>query len=124
MSCVSACPGNALQDGGEVPQLGFIEANCLQCDVCTNTCPEDAIAISPRLLLDREARSARRLLHQDTPFHCVSCGKAFATTSGISTILSRLQGHSMFESERSLYRLKMCSDCRVKDMMEDPDTDF
>jgi hypothetical protein len=49
---------------------------------------------------------------------------AFATKSGITTILSRLAGHSMFTDERALSRLKMCSDCRVKDMMEDPNTDL
>lgn len=124
MACVSACPGNALQAGGENPQLGFVEANCLQCDICTSTCPEDAITLSPRLLLDRAARTTPRILYAESPFHCISCGKAFATNSGITTILSRLSGHSMFADERARSRLKMCSDCRVKDMMEDPNTDF
>jgi ferredoxin len=124
MSCVSACPGNALQAGGDKPQLGFVEVKCLQCGVCTSTCPEDAITISPRMLLDQAARSTSRVLYEESPFHCISCGKAFATTSGIAAILSRLVGHSMFTDERARLRLKMCSDCRVKDMMEDPSTDF
>ncbi len=124
MACVSACPGKALRDGDETPQLGFLEANCLQCGICTSTCPEDAITISPRLLLDRSARTTSRVLHEDSPFHCISCGRAFATRSGIATIVSRLAGHSMFADERARSRLKMCSDCRVKDMMEDPDTDL
>jgi ferredoxin len=124
MSCVSACPGNALQAGGDKPQLGFVEVKCLQCGVCTSTCPEDAITISPRLLLDQAARSKSRVLYEESPFHCISCGKAFATTSGIAAILSRLVGHSMFADERARLRLKMCSDCRVKDMMEDPSTDI
>ena len=124
MSCVSACPGNALQDGGELPQLGFVEANCLQCDICTSTCPEDAIKASPRILLDPKKRNQRRVLHEEAPFHCISCGAAFATTSGIETIISRLTGHAMFADERALTRLKMCSDCRVKDMMQDPNSDL
>jgi ferredoxin len=124
MSCVSACPGNALQAGGENPQLGFVEANCLQCGICTSTCPEDAISISPRLLLNQSARTTSRVLYAESPFHCISCGTAFATSSGITTILSRLAGHSMFTDERARSRLKMCSDCRVKDMMEDPNTDL
>ena len=124
MACVSACPGNALQDGGALPQLGFIEASCLQCDICTQTCPEDAITLSPRILLDSEQRNQRRVLHEEAPFHCIKCGDAFATTSGIETIISRLTGHAMFADERALTRLKMCSDCRVKDMMEDPAADL
>ncbi len=124
MACVSACPGNALQAGGENPQLGFVEANCLQCGTCVATCPEDAIDISPRLLLDKAARTTPRVLYAESPFHCISCGKAFATTSGITAILSKLAFHPMFTDDRALSRLKMCSDCRVKDMMEDPNSDL
>ena len=124
MSCVSACPGNALQDGREMPQVSLIEEKCLQCNVCVNTCPEDAITITPRFLFDRELRKKARVLHQDEPFCCTKCGKPFATTSGIAMIMVKLAGHSMFADERSRGRLKMCDDCKVIDMMEDPDTDF
>lgn len=124
MACVSACPANALQDSNETPQLGFVEANCLQCNLCTHTCPESAITISPRLLLNHNARKKPRVLHQDSPFCCISCGEPFATTSGITTIIAKLAGHSMFADERSKNRLKMCDDCRVKDMMEDPNANF
>ena len=64
------------------------------------------------------------VLHQDEPFCCTNCGEPFATTSGIATIITKLAGHSMFADEKSRNRLKMCSDCRVVDMMEDPDTDL
>jgi len=124
MACVSACPANALQDGNEKPMLSLVEANCLQCGVCVNTCPESAISLSPRLLLDFEVRKKPRVLNEEEPFCCISCGKPFATKSGITTILEKLSGHSMFADERSKNRLKMCEDCRVRDMMEDPDVDF
>ncbi len=124
MACVSACPANTLQDGSEKPQLGFVEANCLQCGVCCSTCPEDAISLSPRLLLDAEARRKPQRLHEEEPFCCTTCGKPFATKSGISTILDKLSGHYMFSDERAMSRLKMCSDCRVIDMAEDPNTDL
>ena len=41
MACVGACPGKALQDGSnrEVPEIFFIESNCIQCGTCTLTCP-------------------------------------------------------------------------------------
>lgn len=124
MACVSSCPGNALQDGSEKPMLSFIESNCLQCGICVNTCPEAAMSITPRLLLDREERRKPQRLKEEQPFCCISCGKPFATQSGIKTILEKLSGHSMFADERSLNRLKMCDDCRVKDMMEDPNANF
>lgn len=124
MSCVSACPGNALQDGHEKPMVSLVEGNCLQCGICVNTCPENAMSISPRLILNRKLRLKPRVLHEDEPFCCTSCGKPFATKSGITTILTKLAGHSMFADQRARDRLKMCDDCRVVDMMEDPATDF
>ena len=124
MACVSSCPGNALQDGRQLPQLGFIEAKCLQCGVCVNTCPENAISISPRFMLNAESRQTVRVLNEETPFCCITCGKPFATQSGITTILDKLMNHPMFSTERSRERLKMCEDCRVKDMMEDSQVDL
>ncbi|HSI22066.1 MAG TPA: 4Fe-4S dicluster domain-containing protein [Methylophilaceae bacterium] len=116
MSCVSACPAAALQDGAGAPMLKFIERNCVQCGLCENACPENVISLHPRLLLTPEVKQAR-ILHQDTPFHCVSCGKPFATTHMIGSMLHKLSGHSMFATPEAKRRLQMCGDCRVVDMM-------
>jgi ferredoxin len=124
MACVGACPGKALQDGSnrEVPEVFFIESNCLQCGACVQTCPEDAITLAPRLLLQREARNRGRALNQDAPFHCIGCGKPFAPTSVISKMQEKLKDHYMFSSGRALDRLKMCEDCRVVDIVDDPES--
>jgi ferredoxin len=123
MACVGACPGRALQDGSnrEVPEVFFIESNCLQCGACVQTCPEDAISLAPRLLFDHETRNRARALNRDTPFACIACGKPFAPTSVIAKMQDKLKDHYMFASERALERLKMCEDCRVVDMMQDPE---
>jgi ferredoxin len=121
LSCVSACPGKALQNGQDVPQVLFIESLCLQCGMCTTTCPEGAISLSPRLLFDREERGQRRSLHEEPPFCCVTCGKAFATKSVIDNMLKKLSGHWMFTDERAKQRLLMCEDCRVVDVIQDPE---
>jgi len=123
MACVSACPGKALQDGSnrELPEVFFIESNCLQCGACVQTCPEDAIKLSPRLLFDRETRKRARVLSSDTPFACIACGKPFAPTSVIAKMQDKLKDHYMFANERALDRLKMCDDCRVVDVMQDPE---
>jgi ferredoxin len=121
LACVSACPGHALQDGYDAPQLRFIEANCLQCGMCTRTCPENAVWISPRFLFDPDARRRPRVLHEEPPFLCVACGKAFATRSTIDRMTARLEGHWMFRSERARRRLMMCEDCRVLDAVQDAD---
>jgi ferredoxin len=123
MACVGSCPGRALQDGSnrEVPEVFFIENNCLQCGACVQTCPEDAMQLVPRFLFDREKRHRSRALNQDTPFACIGCGKPFAPTSVINKMLDKLKDHYMYETERALDRLKMCEDCRVVDIMQDPE---
>lgn len=119
LSCVSSCPGKALQSGHEAPQIHFIESNCLQCGICTRTCPEDAIWITPRMLFDREVRSTTRLLHEEEPFCCVSCGKPFASRSMIENMQKKLGQHPMFQSRRARERLQMCEECRVVDVVQD-----
>lgn len=118
-SCVAVCPAGALVDGAGQPQLNFIERNCVQCGLCENACPEDAIRLKPRLLLAPQAKQ-KQTLHVDQPFHCVRCGKAFATRSMVAGMTARLAGHPMFDSPEALDRLKMCGDCRVADMMAAP----
>ncbi len=120
LSCVGACPGKALQSGdGDMPQLRFVEANCLQCGLCTRTCPEDAIWITPRLLFDAQDRNRTRTLKEEEPFCCSACGKPFATRSVIDKMRGKLKDHSMFQSERALKRLTLCDSCRVIDVVQD-----
>ncbi|WP_066266255.1 4Fe-4S binding protein [Hydrogenophaga palleronii] len=119
LSCVSACPANALQDNTERPQLRFIEKNCVQCGLCASTCPEDAITLQPRLLLG-EQRKQLRVLNEAQPYHCIRCAKPFGTLKGIEVMLAKLSGHAMFQGE-ALERLKMCGDCRVVDLYSNPD---
>lgn len=123
MACVGSCPGKALQDGSnrEIPEVFFIESNCLQCGACVQTCPEDAITLQPRLLFDFETRNRARALNSDTPFACISCGKPFAPTSVINKMQEKLKDHYMFGSDRALDRLKMCDNCRVVDVVQDPE---
>jgi ferredoxin len=114
LSCVSACPASALQDNPELPQLKFIEKNCVQCGLCATTCPEDAITLQPRLLLTPQRREAR-VLNQSQPYHCIRCAKPFGTLKAIEVMLGKLAGHAMFQGVAA-NRLKMCSDCRVIDI--------
>ncbi len=114
MSCVGACPASALADNPDSPQLRFTERNCVQCGLCVQTCPEKALTLSPRLWLGRE-RAQQRVLHQSAPYACIRCGKAFGTVGAVQAMLTRLQGHPMFQGT-ALERIKMCGDCRVIDI--------
>ena len=116
MSCVGACPEGAILDNPEEPQLAFIEKQCVQCGLCVQTCPEDAIQLTPRLL-SVEQRKQKVVLNETQPFNCISCGKPFGTLKMIELMLGRLGAHQAFSGD-ALERLKMCSDCRVIDMMK------
>ena len=116
MACVSVCPAKALADGGEVPQLRFSEANCVQCGLCSTACPEMALTLSSRYNFDPALKREQRILHEDEPFCCTKCNKPFATHAVINTIMGKLGNHSMFQTDEAINRLKMCEDCRVRDM--------
>ena len=118
MGCVAVCPAGAVIDNKERPCLSFIEWNCVQCGLCENTCPEKAITLNPRLLADSNARMARRVLNEEEPFKCVECGKPFTTQSMVSRMEEKLSGHRMFSGD-GIRRLRLCEDCRVKDMFKD-----
>jgi ferredoxin len=82
LACVSLCPVGALADNPDKPQVRFQETACLQCGICANTCPETAITLVPQLNLGNDALS-HRVLHEEEPFECITCGKPFGTKSTI-----------------------------------------
>lgn len=119
MSCVSSCPAKALLDGQDAPALRLVEANCLQCGLCESACPEDAITLEAQYTWDSIAARQVQTLNEEQPFHCLVCHTAFTTRSMIDSMTSKLEGHWMFEDPKAIRRLKMCGDCRVKDMFEE-----
>ena len=116
MSCTSACPAGALKAAADAPRLSFLERNCLQCGLCANTCPEQAITLTPRLLL--KDRRHERLLREAEVFCCTACGKPMGAAPTILNMLSKLSGHSMFATPEAKARLTMCGDCRVVDLIK------
>lgn len=119
MACVSTCPAKALQDGQDTPALRFVESNCLQCGLCEKACPESAISLQAQYTWDSVAARKVDTLHSEQPFHCMRCHKAFATQAMIDTMTEKLSAHWMFQDDKALRRLKLCGDCRVKDMFEE-----
>lgn len=117
LSCVASCPTWALKDGGDEPALRFTEQDCIQCGLCENACPEQVISLSSRINFDQVQRQQARTLKEEPPFECIVCGTPFATQSMVHRMLDMVGSHDAFSA--NIERLKMCGDCRVKDMFED-----
>lgn len=115
MACTSACPASALKAAADAPRLSFLERNCVQCGLCANTCPEQAITLTPRLLV--KDRRQERLLREAEIFCCTACGKPMGAAPTIHNMIARLAGHSMFATPEAQARLSMCGDCRVVDLI-------
>ncbi len=114
LSCVSLCPSGALLDNTDVPQLRFQEDACLQCGICVNACPENAITLHPQLDLSDNAL-AQRVLHEEEPFACISCGSQFGIKSSIERVMDKLAGiHPMFKTTEQSKLMQMCDKCRIE----------
>ncbi len=116
LSCVNACPTNALGDNPDRPMLRYTESLCVQCGLCASTCPEDVITLKPRL--DMPAwNEPRRVVKEEEPYPCTGCGKPFGTRSAIERVIAKLRDrHWMFsgaQADRTRV-LQMCEDCRVE----------
>jgi ferredoxin len=112
MSCVSICPQGALLSGDSLPQLKFLELNCVQCGLCENACPESVISLNPRYIYDDKLARTPRLLHEDEVIACVHCGKPFIGAQMLASMFEKMADHPMYQgSQCSL--LQMCGDCRV-----------
>jgi len=124
LACVGACPAGALQDNPDRPQLLFQEDACVQCGLCAVTCPEKVITLEPRYSLADAALSAR-LLVEDEPHACVTCGKPFGARKSIEAIVKRLAGkHWMFATGDRANLIRMCEDCRVNVQFQAKDNPF
>jgi len=119
MACVSTCPAKALLEGQDTPALRLVEANCLQCGLCETACPESAISLESRYTWDSITARRIEMLHEEKPFHCVRCHTAFTTQAMIDTMTDKLSSHWMFQNEKAVRRLRLCGDCRVRDMFEE-----
>jgi len=121
LACVAACPTSALGDNPDKPQLGFTESLCVQCGLCKATCPEKVISLVPQV--DFAAwRDGRRVVKEEEPACCPSCGKLFGTRSSLERVRARLaEKHWMFRGENAkrLDLLMLCEDCRVTKVVED-----
>lgn len=118
LSCVGACPPGALTADADHPRLLFTEQACVQCGLCVTTCPEKVITLEPRYDFTKAVLEPR-VIKEEEPFNCISCGRPFGTKSSIERIITKLEGHhSMFQGKAQTDLIRMCDNCRVITLAE------
>ena len=102
MACVAACPSRALAAGGDVPRLLFVESRCHQCGLCRETCPEHAVQLLPRMMLDAKQLETPDVLCEAEVFRCIKCDAPFAPKKMVNRMTEKLKEHWMYANERQL----------------------
>ena len=116
---VSQCPTGALNDRSDRPEINIVENACVQCGLCANTCPEQAITLKPRLSFGPQTLE-QTSLHGEDPFECIECGRPFGVKSTIERIIEKLEGnHWMYTDSDNTKLVKMCDDCRINAQYHD-----
>ena len=114
LACVNVCPVSAISAGATGNQLRFFEEECVQCGLCRQSCPEEAISLVPRLRYQVSSQGC--VLQEEEPFNCICCGTPFSTRKMVDRLTEKLTGHWMFADDTAKRRLQMCRDCRVQDI--------
>jgi ferredoxin len=121
---VSLCPSGALAENPDKPQLRFQEDACLQCGLCSNICPEQAITLEPRFNLT-DAAFTQVILNEEEPFACIECGSLFGVKSTVERITEKLAGkHAMFSNPKAARMIQMCDNCRIQAQYHSDDNPF
>ena len=119
LACVSQCPTGALNDRSDRPEINIVENACVQCGLCSNTCPEQAITLKPQLSFGKQTLE-QSTLHGEDPFDCIECGRPFGVKSTIERIIEKLEGnHWMYTDSDNTKLVKMCDDCRINAQYHD-----
>ena len=114
MACATVCPVAAVSGSDTGDQLRFFEEECVQCGLCQQSCPEQAINLVPRLRY--QVQTHGNVLHQEEPFKCICCGVPFSTRKMVDRLTEKLTDHWMFQDDRARRRLQMCKECRLQDI--------
>jgi len=116
-ACVNLCPTDALASvDAPTPELRFKESQCVQCRLCEQGCPEQAISLLPRVHLNRLEREESHVLCADGMFECVRCGSPFISKRLLARSMEMMNDHPMI-GRHGVEILKLCMACRARATM-------
>ncbi|MBZ4644255.1 MAG: hypothetical protein PWQ25_1885 [Deferribacteres bacterium] len=115
LACVNHCKIGALSANQMNYSLNHNPSYCIQCGICEDVCPENAIKIRKGLLLSEEFFENKELF-RDEPIVCPECKKEFASKKAFETVKRKLIKSGYFESKGKY--LNYCEECRVIKILE------
>lgn len=114
-ACVGECRIEALSADSTNFSLNHHPSLCVQCGVCVELCPEEALTLQPGLSLHTDFFN-EKMLAQSEPVNCLECGKIFGTRESLAKVMAVLTKKNIWDSDDDL--LKYCDTCRVVKLFE------
>jgi ferredoxin len=118
-ACVSGCHIQALVADNKRFALQHTPSLCVQCGLCTQVCPENALSLQPGLNLHIDFFK-ERILARAEPVTCLKCGKVFGTRESLTKVMTVLTTKNLWDSDDDL--LSYCETCRVIKLFEAQNT--
>jgi formate hydrogenlyase subunit 6/NADH:ubiquinone oxidoreductase subunit I len=115
-ACANLCPTGAILYGERpTPRLSLTEESCVQCGICEVACPEDAIALVPRIA-SVETRRNVQLLHEGELARCPQCDAGFISARLLDASIAKTASLMPLTPETEK-RMRLCFDCRRRETL-------
>ena len=114
-ACTRLCPTMALSQSGssDTQKLQFTEERCVQCGICQQGCPENAITLVPQLLLDASRRKQLQVLHEENIAACIECGASIMSQALLDSGFKHVKNHPLFQGNGAK-AFKLCANYRIQ----------
>lgn len=117
MGCAEVCKTGALKADENSFSLYHNPSLCTACGYCASTCSEKCIENDfGKIELNPNWFEFKKVA-TDSLFHCVECGKPFASSKAIAKVTSVF--FDLFTDERKRRTLMCCADCKPKLMLHE-----
>ncbi len=114
-ACLNECRSGALSGAGHSYNLSFEALLCVQCGLCRDCCPENALELVNGLELVPDFTGVT-VLAADEPVRCRACGAPFGSRKSHQRVLALLQATGRFTEQQRF--LDYCEKCRAVKVFE------
>jgi ferredoxin len=114
LACLNGCRTGALSVNQERLSLNHTGVMCIDCGLCVQVCPEDALELLSEFTLNDDFFSSREIAKAE-PMTCKSCGKVFGTRKSYERVMAILSRKESVD----ITHFEYCDTCRVVRLFEE-----